>query len=56
MIEIISGLVDDEDVVTVGQIGLKDQAKVTVINASENVNLAERSDNSDEETGDASTD
>ena len=63
MIEIVEGLTDDEDVVTVGQIGLKDQAKVTVINADAPVNLAEKSDVADdsadsaaEEADDASTD
>ena len=35
MIEITSGLTDDDDVVTVGQIGLKPDARVTVINADE---------------------
>ncbi len=33
MIEITSGLTDDDDVVTVGQVGLKPDARVTVINA-----------------------
>ena len=33
MIEISDGLVDDDQVVTVGQVGLKDGADVTVINA-----------------------
>jgi len=35
MIEITSGVTDDDDVVTVGQIGLKPDARVTVINAAE---------------------
>ncbi len=35
MIEITSGLTDDDDVVTVGQVGLKPDARVTVINADE---------------------
>ena len=35
MIEIISGLEDDDDVITVGQVGLKDDATVTVINVAE---------------------
>jgi len=33
MVEIISGLADDDNVITVGHVGLKDQAKVVVINA-----------------------
>jgi len=46
MIEITSGLTDDADVVIVGQIGLKPDAKVTVINADETskLNLAEKTD------------
>ena len=46
LIEITSGLTDDELVVTVGQIGLKPDAKVTVINAddSDELNVAEKSD------------
>ena len=46
MIEITSGLTDNADVVIVGQIGLKPEAKVTVINADEssNLNLAEQAD------------
>jgi len=35
MIEISSGLTDDDNVVTVGQVGLKPDARVTVINANE---------------------
>ncbi len=59
MIEIVSGLGDDEDVITVGQIGLKDGASVTVINtASEtSLNLAEGGANGDGlEADNASTD
>jgi multidrug efflux pump subunit AcrA (membrane-fusion protein) len=46
LIEITSGLTDDELVVTVGQIGLKPDAKVMVINADDGteLNLAEKSD------------
>lgn len=46
MIEITRGLDDDDAVVTVGQIGLKPDAKVTVINAEESsqLSLAEQSD------------
>ena len=46
MIEITSGLTDDADVVIVGQVGLKPDAKVTVINADETsqLNLAEKTD------------
>jgi len=46
MIEITSGLTDDADVVIVGQIGLKPDAKVTVINADDSakLNLAEKAD------------
>lgn len=46
MIEITSGLTDDADVVIVGQIGLKPDAKVTVINADDSaeMNLAENAD------------
>lgn len=46
LIEITSGLTDDELVVTVGQIGLKPDAKVMVINADDSteLNLAEKSD------------
>lgn len=46
MVEITSGLGDDEDVVTVGQIGLKPDAKVAVINTDESseLDLVEKSD------------
>ncbi len=36
MIEVTEGLTDDDDVITVGQIGLKPDAVVSVINAPEN--------------------
>jgi membrane fusion protein (multidrug efflux system) len=39
MIEITSGVTDDDDVVTVGQIGLKPDARVTVINADEETEI-----------------
>jgi hypothetical protein len=35
MIEIISGLTDDDEIVTVGQVGLKHEARVIIINAAE---------------------
>ena len=35
MIEIINGLTDDDDIVTVGQVGLKHEARVVIINAAE---------------------
>jgi membrane fusion protein (multidrug efflux system) len=41
MIEVIEGLEDGDRVVTVGQIGLKDEALVTVINQSEETPEAE---------------
>ncbi|MDH3612547.1 MAG: efflux RND transporter periplasmic adaptor subunit [Gammaproteobacteria bacterium] len=45
MIEITDGLVDDDQVVTVGHIGLKDDAIVTVINAPDDTAVtAEQSD------------
>lgn len=58
MIEIVSGLSDDADVITVGQIGLKDGAAVTVINAEPEaaLNLAERAGDAFEEADNASTD
>lgn len=45
MIEITDGLADDEDVVTVGHVGLKNETKVVVINAP-----PEGSDDTEEET------
>ena len=36
MVEITTGVMDDDRVVTVGQVGLKDDAIVTVINATDN--------------------
>ena len=47
MIEITSGLSDNDRVITTGQIGLKDDALVTIINAS---------DATDQEGDDAPTD
>ena len=46
MVEISSGLTDDASVVIVGQIGLKPDASVTVINADESskLNIAEKTD------------
>ena len=58
MVEIVAGLSDDEDVVTVGQLGLKNDASVTVINAEDEplLNLAEQAVEATKESGDASTD
>ena len=49
MIEITEGLVDGENVITVGHVGLKDESKVTVINAAEDetVEVAESAEDSD---------
>ncbi len=41
MVEITSGISDGDDVVTIGQVGLKDDATVTVINAPEEEGEAE---------------
>lgn len=56
MIEIVSGLTDEEKVVTVGQVGLKDESRVTIINAAEE--STEESTNTDNavEADNASTD
>ncbi|MCH9694726.1 MAG: efflux RND transporter periplasmic adaptor subunit [Gammaproteobacteria bacterium] len=48
MIEITSGLSDDEQVITIGHIGLKNEASVIVINAAE-----EAADDSEDTTDDA---
>jgi len=40
MIEIISGIEDGEQVVTVGQISLKQDSKVTIINQADTGELA----------------
>ncbi len=53
MVEILSGLADDEPVVTVGQGGLKDGAKVTVINADASTTAPEQAGM--RETDDATT-
>ena len=57
MIEIVSGLDDDEDVVVVGQLGLKADAEVNVINTPESAttSVADSSD-ATEDADDASTD
>ncbi len=49
MIEITEGLVDGENVITVGHVGLKDESKVVVINAAadETVEVAESAEDSD---------
>lgn len=44
MVEIVSGLGDDENVITVGQIGLKPDATVTVINVDEQDDAGEPND------------
>jgi hypothetical protein len=44
LIEITEGLSDDDNVVTVGQIGLKPDASVTVINAPDDSVLGESSE------------
>jgi membrane fusion protein (multidrug efflux system) len=41
MIEIMSGLTDDDRIVTVGHVGLKDDAVVTVINATEEAQVSD---------------
>ena len=43
MIEIVAGLVDGENVVTVGQLGLKPDAKVTVVNVPQSTDAADDS-------------
>lgn len=57
MIEIVAGLGDDEDVVVVGQLGLKSDAEVSVINAPDDVatSVADSSDSAEDED-DASSD
>jgi len=62
MVEVIEGLDDDDEIITVGQVGLKDNAAVRVINADENAadepdKEARVADAADVEDGDdASTD
>ncbi len=41
MVEIVEGLTDTDLVVTVGQVGLKDDATVTVINAVEDAQVSD---------------
>jgi hypothetical protein len=48
MVEITDGLSDDDAVVTVGQIGLKPDAKVSVINAPAAAESPEEADGADE--------
>jgi membrane fusion protein (multidrug efflux system) len=58
MVEIISGLDDGEQVVTVGQASLKQDSRVTVINRSGDEELAAEAgdqDSSQQESGDAPT-
>ncbi len=58
MVEVVSGLEDDERVVTVGQSSLKQDSHVTVINRSGDTELADASeeDAAAQEAGDASAD
>ena len=56
MIEITSGISDDQDVITVGQIGLKPDARVTVINADESSELNPAEESDTQVTDNASTD
>ena len=59
MVEIISGLDDDDQVVTVGQASLKQDSKVTVINRADDDELAAETsdqDDSQQESDDAPTD
>ena len=59
MVEIISGLDDGEQVVTVGQSSLKHDSRVTVINRSGDEELAAEAgeqDSTQQESGDAPTD
>ena len=49
MVEITSGLNGDESVITVGQIGLKNDANVVVINASDEADEPVETDDADEE-------
>jgi len=55
MIEVSDGLVDDDQVVTVGQVGLKDGADVTVINAPDEA-VVDVEQNEELVSDDASTD
>jgi len=57
MIEIVGGLVDGEDVIVVGQLGLKSDAEVDVINApdAEATNVADSSESA-EDGNDATSD
>ena len=52
MIEITSGLSDDERIITVGQVGLKDETRITIIDSATESTDAGSAD----ESGDASTD
>ena len=58
MIEIVAGLVDGENVVTVGQLGLKPDAKVTVVNVPQSTAAGDESTEDAEEqvTENATTD
>ena len=59
MIEIISGLDDGDQVVTVGQASLKQDSRVTVINRPDEEEFAAEAsdqDNTQQESGDATTD
>ena len=58
MIEIVAGLEDGENVVTVGQLGLKPDAKVTVVNVPQSTDAADDSTEAAEQqvTENATTD
>ncbi len=59
MVEIVAGLEDGENVVTVGQLGLKPDAKVTVINLPQSTVAAAdetKKDAAQQVTDDATTD
>ncbi len=53
MIEITEGLGDTDQVITVGQVGLKEDATVTIINAVESV--PELADSSEAQASDNAT-
>ena len=52
MIEITSGISDEDHVITVGQVGLKDESRITIINSADDSMEA----GSENEASDASTD
>ena len=50
MVEITDGLTDGENVITVGHVGLKNDAKVVVINSDNQSDVPAQNDTADEET------